>query len=237
VNTIIPSVSLIETRDDIVRNIVSLRQSQDLFDDLSVDAADWALAQQVESDTKPLPYQSHTPVIHRPFEEASWFDAIGWPFKNWQKSRFSDGSFGVWYGSESVETSTYESAYHWYFGFLADAGFQRENVVSERKIYRVRCEAALLDFRPVAQMCPDILHKSDYSYAQRVGARLQREGHPGLVVPSVRRAAGWNYVIFNSEVLSQPRLSCFLNYRLEGKNIRVEREPGVEWMSISVSDF
>ena len=58
-----------------------------------------ALAQQVESAVKPLQYHSPTPVIHRPFEEAEWFNAIGWPFQHWQSSRYSDGSFGVWYAA------------------------------------------------------------------------------------------------------------------------------------------
>jgi hypothetical protein len=78
------------------RNIVSLRESRNLFDDLSGDPAEQALAQQVEIAVKPLHYHSPTPVIHRPFEEAEWFNAIGWPFQHWQSSRYSDGSFGVW---------------------------------------------------------------------------------------------------------------------------------------------
>ena len=64
-------VALADLHQDVARNIVSPRQSQDLFDD-------------------------------RPVEDAAWFNAIVWPFKHWQQSRFSDGSFGVWYGSESV---------------------------------------------------------------------------------------------------------------------------------------
>src|SRR5690606_4268126 len=127
-----------------------LRQSQDLFDVHANDADAWTLAQHVEVETKPIPYRSHMPVIDRPFEEYTWFDAIGCPFKHWQSSRFSDGSFGVWYGTESVETSVYECAYHWYHGFLSDAGFQHETAVSERKVYRVHCAAALLDFSKTA---------------------------------------------------------------------------------------
>ena len=130
-----------------MRNIVSIRDSQNLYDDLSDDPDEWTLAQQVEDEVKPPPYRSSTPVIHRPFEDAEWFNAIAWPFDHWQSSRFSDGSFGVWYGCNSVEASVYESAYHWYRWLLSDAGFEKSAVIGERKIYSVTCDAALLDFR------------------------------------------------------------------------------------------
>ena len=102
-------VLLEDVHRDVLRNIVSVRVSQDLFDDLSENPDDWVRAQQVEDEVKPPPYQSRTPIIHRPFEDAKWFNAIAWPFKHWQASRFSDGSFGVWYGCDSVTTSVYET--------------------------------------------------------------------------------------------------------------------------------
>lgn len=238
---IFSQLTLADFNQDAIRNIVSIRQSQDLFDDLSDDPAAWALAQGVEDAVKPPPYRSALPLIDRPFEDAEWFNtvlnAIEWPFLNWRASRFSDGSFGVWYGSDSVETTVHETAYHWYHGLLADAGFQNERVVVERKVYSVNCRAALLDFRPRAAEFPDLLHKTDYSQAQAVGARIHREGHPGLVVPSVRYPAGENVVVFNRNILSNPRPKCQLSYRLDGQRISVEKAPGVAWMSLSTAEL
>ncbi len=105
-------LTVADIHQDLLRNIVALSESEDPFDDLSSNPEELVLARQVESDARPLPYQSHTPEIHRPFEDALWFKAITWPFKNWQANRFSDGSFGVWYGSDTFETSVQESAYH-----------------------------------------------------------------------------------------------------------------------------
>lgn len=227
-------IALAEFQQDVARNIVSLRVSQDLFDDLTDDPAEWRLAQQVEEAVKPPPYTSHQPIIDRPFEDAQWFSAIGWPFKNWQASRFSDGSFGVWYGSESVETTVHESAHHWYHGLLRDAGFEQMAVIAERRVYWVACHAALLDLRPAVAHDPDLLHPTDYRLCQRVGARIHREGHPGLLTPSVRRPAGENLAIFNPAVLSNPRYHGQLTYRLEGGQIVVEREPGTPWISLPV---
>ena len=80
---------------------------------------------------------SPTPAIHRPFEEAEWFNAIGWPFQHWQSSRYSDGSFGAWYGADSVEATVYETAYHWYHGLLADAeGYFRRAVAQDATQWR-----------------------------------------------------------------------------------------------------
>jgi hypothetical protein len=228
------NLALTEVRGDVIRNIVSIRTSQDLFDDLTDSPAGWALAQQVENEVKPPPYQSDTPILHRPFEDANWFNAIAWPFTHWQSSRFSDGSFGVWYGCDGVETSVYETVYHW-VRFLADAGFDTLDVVGERKLYRVACHAALLDFRPLVSQHPGLVHPNDYREAQAVGARLHREGHPGLVTVSVRRAAGHNVVVLNPIVLSNARPHSQLTYRLSASRVVVEQKPGVVWMRIDAA--
>ena len=230
-------LSLIDVHRDVLRNIVSLGQSQDPFDDLSSEPTEWLIAQQVEDEVDPPPYRPRIPVIDRPFEDARWFNAIAWPFRNWQATRFSDGTFGAWYGSESVETTVHESAFHWYRRLLCDAGFENERVIGDREVYSVRCDAALLDFRQAAQQHPELLHKTDYSHARSVGARIHREGHPGLLIPSVRRRQGKNYVVFNPAVLSDPRLNCELSYRIDGQRIVVEREPGAAWLEIPVAAF
>ncbi|MEO8837189.1 MAG: RES family NAD+ phosphorylase [Herbaspirillum sp.] len=231
-------LTLADVHGDLLRNIVSIGASQDLFDDLSDDHADWLLAQRVEDQVKPLTFQSRTPVIHRPFEDAAWWNAIDWPFKHWQTSRFSDGTFGVWYGCDTVETSVHETVYHWYHGLLQDAGFETEPVSMERKVYQVVCDAALLDLRPVVQSTrsthADLMHKTDYQYAQSVGLRLHQEGHPGLVTKSVRCAGGDNFVVFNPAVLSNPRQCCQLNYHLDGQHVIVEKQAGTTWLEVLV---
>lgn len=226
-------LTLADVHCQVTRNIVSIGSSQDLFDDLTSSPEEWALAQHVEDDVKPPPYRSQTPVIHRPFEDSEWFNAIGWPFKHWQASRFSDGAFGVWYGCDSAETSVYETAFHWFSGFLTDAGFEKEKVIGERKLYEVACDAALVDLRPLVDKQSGLVHKTDYRYPQSVGARLHREGHPGLVTVSVRYAPGHNYAVLNPDVLSNPRQCCQLSYRLDGHRIIVEKQPGRTWMDIA----
>lgn len=231
-------LTLTDVNTDLLRNIVSIGASQDLFEDLSSEDTDWALAQRVEAQVKPPTYQSETPIIDRPFEDAAWWNAIDWPFQHWQTSRFSDGTFGVWYGCDTVTTSVHETVYHWYHGLLRDAGFQAEPVSMERKVYQVACAAVLLDLRPALKTArsahAELMHPTDYRYAQTVGLRLHQEGHPGLVTKSVRCAGGDNFVVFNPAVLSNPRQCCQLNYRLDGPRVVVEKQVGISWFEVSV---
>ena len=222
---------LAETHADLMRNIVSLRVSQDLFDDLSDRPADWDAAIALEVATKPPAFTSAQPVLHRPFEEARWNDAIHYPFRHWMRSRYSDGSFGVWYGADSIETTVHETVHHWRSGFLRDAGFTRPGIRVERKLYRVRCDAALLDLRPALAHAPALVDPADYSLTQQIGARLHREGHPGLVSRSAR-CDGDIHGVLNPGVLSDPRQVCFLTYFTTDTGVAVEREPGRVWMRL-----
>jgi len=230
---------LADVHQDLARNIKSIRVPQDLFDDLSDDPADWETAQRHELATKPHTYESPTTIIDRPFEEADWLNAIEFPFRNWASSRFCDGSFGIWYGSDKVETTVYETVHHWRHDFLADAGFDklvsqgiRESIIGERKVYWVRCDAALLDLRTRAAQYPDLVHPSSYHFTQQIGARLHHERHPGFVTPSAR-CAGENYGVLNKNVLASPRACCSLSYRLSKEGVVVEREAGHAWMELA----
>lgn len=222
---IFASLKLADTHGDLYRNIVSLRVSEDLFDDLSDRPEDWQSAISLELQTKPATYISHTPIIHRPFEEAAWDEAIGFPFRRWTSSRFSDGSFGVWYGADSLETTVYETVHHWRYGLLADAGFLDSGIRIERRVHLVRCDAALVDLRNAVSNYPMLVDPTDYTFTHQTGGRLHREGHPGLVTISAR-CEGDVYAILNPAVLSNPRPHCYLTYITTENGVDVERAPG-----------
>jgi hypothetical protein len=52
---------------------------------------------------------------------------------------------------------------------------------------------------------------------------------------AVRRPTGENSVIFNPNVLANPRNNCQLTYRLEGQEIVVEKQPGIPWVTVDVT--
>lgn len=225
------TICLIDTHQDLNRNIVSLRESRDLFDDLSDEPDAWRSAQQLEIDTKPKLFTSQSPAIYRPFEEAEWNEAINYPFTNSSQSRFSDGTYGVWYGACSLETTIHETVFHWRNKLLSDAGFDRPGVSIERRAYLVQCDSALIDLRPSALKCPELIHPSDYTATHSVGGKIHREGHPGLVTKSAR-GDGDVYALFTPRVLSNARHSCYLTYVITEDGVEVQKKPGIAWMKI-----
>lgn len=217
-------LALIDVHDDLARNIVSFIASQNIFDDLSSSEDDWHMAEQVELEIKLPGFDSHLPIIQRPFEQAMVDSTIAYPFSNWSKSRFSDGSHGVWYGVDSIETSIYESAHHWYSGLLSDAGFNKPGVISERRVYWVRCDAALINLKEKVLAFPDLMNRDDYRYCQGVGARIHHEGHPGLITRSARYLRGDTIAILNSKVLSSPRHAAYFSYALQDDGIDIKED-------------
>ena len=136
--------SSVDFHDDLTRNIPGIRASQNLFDDLSSDPADWEIAIAAEGSDR-IPTGSA--LVTRPFDYGS---VIGYSFDemNWQSTRFSDGaSYGVWYGSLDIETTVYESAWHWYRFVLDSYAGEPRTVITDRRVFDVRCDALLVDLR------------------------------------------------------------------------------------------
>lgn len=212
--SLLAGASLAELDCDAYRNIVSLRVPENLFDDLSDDPALQGVALERERRTEPAAYHEGRPITDRPFQEAAWIAAIGFPFAHWSASRYSDGSFGVWYGADSIECTVHETVWHWTRGFLSDAGFDRAGVAQQRRVYTVHLSATLVD-------------PHSYAATQPLGAALHYQGYPGLVSHSAR-GPGDLYGVLNPTVLSAPRQTCDLTYRLQPDgSVAVERAPGM----------
>lgn len=222
---------------DLVRNIKGLRVSQDLFDDLSADPADRAAALAAESATR-LP--SASPMISRPFEYGT---VITYPFlpQNWQATRFSDGlAYGVWYGALELETTVYETAWHWHRFVMESFAAEKREIVGERRLLDVRCDAILLDLRGKERRAPRLLDRRDYRYPQALGRYLKAQSQNGLLVRSARAPAALaarTAAIFRAEVLSKVREKCFLTYRMNPAEdeISVERSAGKRWLKLRPS--
>lgn len=225
IDTLFNKITLHDFHDDVKRNIKSIREPQDLFNDLSDDPDDWTIATGFEMETKP-DYRS-PPVIHRPFDESDIFNAIEYPFKHWTETRYSDGTFGVWYGAGTAITSIHETHHHWLrFLGASDLLTYDEPIVGERIVFNVRLDAALLNFRPLIADFPDLI-ADDYSFTKNVGQRLHNEGHPGLISNSAH-CEGEIFAVFNEKVLSNPRHACYLTYvyNPETRLTIIEREVG-----------
>jgi hypothetical protein len=219
-------LTIADYHDDLYRNIVSLRVSENLFDDLSDNPDAWRAAIDIEIASKPHTHTSNQPITARPFEEADYNQAINYPFQHWISTRYSNGSFGVWYGADTLETSVHETAYHWRRQFLEDSGWHNmDGIEIERKVYLVRCEAALLDFRLRVDKHPALIDPDSYHLTHQVGAKMHHNGHPGLVSRSAR-CEGDIFAIFNQRVLLNPRQLCYLTYRVDAGAAIVKRSSG-----------
>ncbi len=213
---------------DLVRNIKGIRVSQALFDDLSADPADQAVAIAAEGIER---IRSEAPLITRPFDYGS---VITYPFvpHNWHATRWSDGlSYGVWYGSLELETTVHESVFHWH-RFVMDAFPDiKKEVVGERRVLEVRCRALLIDLRGSAD--PRLVDRRDYSHTQRLGRYLHERSQNGLLARSAR-CTGVNAALLDPRCLSDPRDACFLSYRMNSSKdlVAVERTPGETWLEI-----
>jgi len=209
--------------EDAFRNIVAMRESQDLFDDLTGGNASMsAIAVEAEARVK-----ANIPLglIPRGFHYTL---SINYPFEHepYLKSRYGNGSYGVWYGALVLNTTIHETAFHM---VKEESGIEGNTglIHRERAVYRIHCKALLIDLSGKEAEYPDLVGQ-DYGFTQRVGDRVRKEGHPGLLSPSARHKNGVNLVAFSPAVLSNPRSYCYLTYTCDPvrRTVTVERTVG-----------
>jgi hypothetical protein len=222
-----------DSRGDWHRNIVSLRTSIDIFQELVDDPAAVPVLMEHEMATKPT--RDPQPIISRPFDDAATYDpivtAIQWPFDHPAASRYSAGAFGVWYGARSLLATIYETVHHFRLNTMASelARNSGEPVVQERRVHLVHCGAALVDLRSRCENEPALLDPVNYTHCQALGAELRSSFLPGLLTLSARLAGAEVAAVFVREALSNPRAVCYLTYTLDvtTQRVAVERTPGI----------
>jgi hypothetical protein len=225
-----------DSRGDWHRNIVSLRQTIDVFGELVNDAADVGVLIEHELNTKPT--SQPQPIISRPFDDAASYDpiasAIQWPFDHPAASRYSIGAYGVWYGARTIDGSIYETVHHFRRNTLASEVARNTNqpIIQERRVHLVRCSASLVDLRSLCTTDARLLDPSDYAHCQSLGAELRSSFLPGVITLSARRHQEEVVGVFLQDALSNPRNVCYLTYSLDvpSQRVTVERTLGVvEW--------
>jgi RES domain len=223
----------IDFHDDLVRNIPGIRESQNLFDDLSPDSTDWNIAIAAEGADR-IP--TAAALITRPFDYGT---VISYTFdaSHWHATRFSDGSsYGLWYGSLEIETTVFETAWHWYQFVLDSFGSEDREIVSERRLFDVRCDALLIDLRRKEITYPDLVSRTSYAFTHQVGRYLHEQDLNGLLTRSAR-CDGTNGVVFKADRLSNVRDRMFLTYRLNvvRDTFVAERTPRRKWLQLTPS--
>ncbi len=221
---------VIDFDDQLYRNIKGIRESQALFDDLGDDKDALAAVVAEGLDKRP----STSPLISRPFDYGT---VITYPLlpENWEQTRFSNGlAFGVWYGSLEVETTVYETVYHWRRFVLDSFPEEDRKIIAERRLFKVRCQGILVDLRGKEETWPALVDQNSYEFTQGLGDYLHKQRQNGLLVMSAR-CNGVNTAILNPSVLSNVLDVCYLTYKFnptQSTVVDIERQPGVTWLKI-----
>jgi hypothetical protein len=225
--------TLARVNEDVYRNIKAIRTTQSLFDDLSSSTAEWAFADTADRQTEP---ESHQPLVTRPFDYGT---VISYPFVpyNWQATRFSDGTtYGVWYGSFAVETTVYETAYHWVHFIRDSFADDDQEIIGERRVFKVHVQGLLVDLREKYKSHPQLVDPVNYTFTHKVGCYLYEQRQNGLLVKSSRHE-GVNCNALQATILSNPRDFCFFTYRFKPTtdSVVIERNPGRTWRRLDIS--
>ena len=125
------------------------------------------------------------------------------PFRPKRKrnpTRFSDGSFPVFYSSLDSDTAEAEVR-HWTPTFMGRPGRPR---TAYFRLFRCTFEGLEKDLRPHIGAWPNLVHDSDYTFCNQVGAEAVELGLDGLVTWSARRAQGANLPVFSRPSLRDP---------------------------------
>jgi hypothetical protein len=129
-------------------------------------------------------------------------------------SRFSDGSYGVYYAARSLETAVRETAYH-RGRFLAATNEAPGEI--DMRAYVNRPVKPLLDVR--GPKFNDLHHPDDYAPPQAFAKPRQQQGDWGIVYRSVRHEGGECIAAFRPQAVSIPVSGAALAYVWDGERI------------------
>lgn len=195
----------------------------DLFERVSDDPKVWDALIALEQMTNPRLRDEAGEISLVPPERrisganASWVMAA-FTHVNRRGSRFSDGTFGVYYAADTLETAIAETVFH--FGnFAADAGDP-----PRREDMRVLVGAVDRSFEDIAALPrglrSGLLDSASYARSQPYAAARREAGADGFVYPSVRRDGFACVAAFWPDTVAVPVQERHLQYEWDGARVR-----------------
>lgn len=131
-------------------------------------------------------------------------------------SRFSDGSYGVFYCARQRDTAIAETRYH---AARFMAATREPPMRLQMRLYSVDAQGRVSDLRKIAQTEPRIVDPDDYAYTQSLGRSLRGEGALGIVYPSVRHRGGQCLAAFRTALVKNCLHAAYLEYQWNGEGI------------------
>lgn len=132
---------------------------------------------------------------------------------NPEGSRFSDGSYGVFYAAKERVTAIAETRYH-HGRFLAATG--EGSMHLPMRLYRVDIDARLHDLRVEGIVDPAVSDPGSYQVSRAAGAALRALGSNGLVYRSARHAGGQCAGLFKPKAARSCVHAAHLLYAWDG---------------------
>lgn len=131
-----------------------------------------------------------------------------------KKTRFSDGSFGVYYAARELKTAIHETVYH-RENFLKFT--QEEPGHIDMRVYVGKIKKPLHDIR--GDSFQAFYHPNDYQVSQAFAKNLRMQDSWGLVFNSVRDKGGECIAILRPPAVSTPMQTKHLAYVWDGVRI------------------
>ena len=122
------------------------------------------------------------------------------------RTRFSDGSFPVFYSSLDAVTAQAEVK-HWLPKFIGQARVTRKVYYRQ---FSCTFEGQEKDLRPKVTEWHGLIADDDYTFCNHIGAEAKRLELDGIVTVSVRRSGGDNLPVFFRSAIKDPELEVLL---------------------------
>jgi hypothetical protein len=205
------------------RIIASRYPPIELFERLTDDPAVWDALKELEQRTNPRIRDEIGSIALVPPEDritgpgASYVMA-SFTHLNPKGSRFSDGSYGVYYAASTLETAIAETVFH-FEQFARDA-----NDPARNEDMRVLVGPIQNDFEDVSALPAverdQILDPDSYAAGQAYGRRLREQDGLGVTYPSVRFVGGRCVGALKPRAVGLPHQERHLQYYWDGSRVR-----------------
>ena len=131
-------------------------------------------------------------------------------------SRFSDGSFGVFYAARSIATAVAETRHHRarFMAFTAEPAQELG-----MRVYAANLDARLHDIRGLRAARPDLYDPCSHAAGQALAGPLRAIGADGIAYQSVRDPGGECAAVFRPRLMSHCRQERHLCYVWDGTAI------------------
>lgn len=131
-------------------------------------------------------------------------------------SRFTDGTFGIFYASRDQDTAVEETCYRREL-FCRDGRLGPIDL--EMRVYRCDVTGHFRDLRGLRAARPELYNPTDYAASQRYGANVRVAHEDGICYESVRRNGGECIAAMKPNRISNCVQSAHLMYKWDGTKI------------------